>query len=82
MKKILLFFYGLFVLLSCNTLDYTPLENRITELLSSEGGDFAVAFKNLSDGKTILINENEIFHAASTMKTPVMIELFKKKYKY
>ena len=32
----------------------------------------------MDDGKSILINENEVFHAASTMKTPVMIEFFKK----
>ncbi len=40
-------------------------------------GDFAVAFKNLSTKKIILINEKTSFHAASTMKTPVMIEVFK-----
>ncbi len=40
-------------------------------------GDFAVAFKNLSTKKTIFINEKTSFHAASTMKTPVMIEVFK-----
>ena len=40
-------------------------------------GDFAVAFKNLSTNKTIFINEKTSFHAASTMKTPVMIEVFK-----
>ena len=80
MKKLLLFFYGLFVLVSCNTIDYLSLENRITELLNSQKGDFAIAFKNLSNGKTILINENEKFHAASTMKTPVMIEAFKKSF--
>jgi len=32
----------------------------------------------MDDGKSVLINENEVFHAASTMKTPVMIEFFKK----
>ena len=56
-------------------------ETRIKELLNSQKGDFAVAFKNLEDGRTILINENEEFHAASTMKTPVMIEVFKKAQK-
>ena len=41
-------------------------------------GDFAVAFKSLGDTKQqVLINEHEMFHAASTMKTPVMVELFK-----
>ena len=47
-------------------------------MLESQKGTFAVAFKNLDDGSKILINENEEFHAASTMKTPVMIEVFKK----
>jgi beta-lactamase class A len=28
-------------------------------------------------GETLLINEHEVFHAASTMKMPVMIELFR-----
>ncbi len=40
-------------------------------------GDFALAFINLSDtNQKILINVDEKFHAASTMKTPVMIEIF------
>ena len=70
-----------FLLFSCGRGDYyNNLENKITNLLKSHKGSFAVALKNLDDGNTILINENEIFHAASTMKTPVMIELFKKKH--
>ena len=69
------------ILFSCGRGDdYDNLKNKITNLLKSHKGTFAVALKNLEDGNTILINENEIFHAASTMKTPVMIELFKKKY--
>jgi beta-lactamase class A len=40
-------------------------------------GEFAVAYKDLKSKKTIFINENLSFHAASTMKTPVMIEVFK-----
>ncbi|MAD59245.1 MAG: serine hydrolase [Flammeovirgaceae bacterium] len=70
-----------FLLFSCGRGDdYNNLENKITNLLKSHKGSFAVALKNLDNGNTILINENEIFHAASTMKTPVMIELFKKKH--
>tara|TARA_X000000368_G_scaffold368191_1_gene316003 strand:- start:872 stop:1693 length:822 start_codon:yes stop_codon:yes gene_type:complete len=60
--------------------DYASLENNIKEIIKSEKGKFAIAFKNLEDGKEILINENEQFHAASTMKTPVMIEAFKKSF--
>jgi beta-lactamase class A len=51
-------------------------ENIVVELASCEG-TFAVAFKNLSTGELVLINEHEVFHAASTMKTPVMIEVFR-----
>lgn len=54
------------------------LKLGIQERLQELEGDFAVAFKSLDDtSQTILINEREMFHAASTMKTPVMIELFK-----
>ena len=53
------------------------LKEEIVKRLSSEQGQFAVAFKDLTTGETVLINEKESFHAASTMKTPVMIEIFK-----
>lgn len=56
----------------------SELEDEIIEKLESLEGDFAIAFKNMADtSETIFINEREMFHAASTMKTPVMIELFK-----
>lgn len=51
--------------------------NEIKGILSNEKGTFAVGFKNLQTGETLLINEHEIFHAASTMKTPVMVEVLK-----
>ncbi len=63
---------------SCDKkIDYNTLEKKIISKFNNETGNFALAFKNLDDGKEILINENEIFHAASTMKTPVMIEFYK-----
>jgi len=52
----------------------TDIRSQIKELLSKNEGIFAVAFKDLKDGETILINENEVFHAASTMKTAVQLE--------
>ena len=71
----------LFILLTLSSCkyshDYKSLEKKINTFLKSSEGEFAILFKNLSDGKTILINENEEFHAASTMKTPVMIEVFR-----
>ena len=63
---------------SCDKkIDYNILEKKIISKFNNETGNFALAFKNLDDGKEILINENEIFHAASTIKTPVMIEFYK-----
>jgi beta-lactamase class A len=53
------------------------LKLKIENILSKEKGDFAVALKDISTGRELLINEQVEFHAASTMKTPVMIEVFK-----
>ena len=54
------------------------LKENIHEKFATGGGDYALAFKELKTGGTeILINAKEDFHAASTMKTPVMIEVFK-----
>ncbi len=53
------------------------LKQRILDTLSGQKGEFAVAFKDLTSGKTLFIHEHESFHAASTMKTPVMIEVYK-----
>jgi CubicO group peptidase (beta-lactamase class C family)/beta-lactamase class A len=39
--------------------------------------EFALAFEDLSTGQQFFFNEHESFHAASTMKTPVLIETFR-----
>lgn len=52
-------------------------KTAIEAKLKTVEGEFAVTFKDLQTGKTLFINEKENFHAASTMKTPVMIEVFK-----
>lgn len=53
------------------------LRARVQDQLESVEGHFAVAFEDLSTGEQLLINEREDFHAASTMKIPVMIEVFR-----
>jgi beta-lactamase class A len=53
------------------------LIQEFQQLFASEEGVFAMAFKDLNIGDTIYWNEKELFHAASTMKTPVMIEVFR-----
>jgi beta-lactamase class A len=53
------------------------LKKDVQNILTIPGAHFAVAFKDLQTGETLLLNEKDNFHAASTMKTPVLIELFK-----
>ena len=55
----------------------SSIKEKISREFSSAQGTFALAFKDLQTGEEILINERETFHAASTMKTPVMIEVYK-----
>ena len=53
------------------------IESDIQERFEQAEGNFALAFKSLNDTtRQIMINADEMFHAASTMKVPVMIELF------
>ncbi|MHA4807042.1 serine hydrolase [Flavitalea flava] len=49
----------------------------LAEFAKQPTGTFAVAFKDLGTGETFFYNEHDNFHAASTMKTPVMIETYK-----
>lgn len=49
----------------------------LAEDFKNRKGVYAVACKDLTTGKVILVNPYESFHAASTMKTPVMIEVYK-----
>jgi beta-lactamase class A len=69
-------FITLFILNACTT-HKTSLKEEITSELSKVQGSFAVAFVNLATGEKLFINESESFHAASTMKTPVLIEVYK-----
>jgi beta-lactamase class A len=56
--------------------DASQLLDRIRQELAKNQGTFAVAFKDIQTGEQILLHEREVFHAASTMKTPVMIEVY------
>ncbi|MDP1677706.1 MAG: serine hydrolase [Bacteroidota bacterium] len=58
--------------------DFDKLKFLIDSIIATYKGDFAVSFKDISNGKRVDINAHEKFHAASTMKTPVMLEVFNK----
>lgn len=54
------------------------LEKKIEEVLRASGAEtVAVAYYDLASGRELLINPDTNFHAASTMKVPVMIEIFR-----
>lgn len=53
-----------------------PGRAQVEQLIKASGADAAVAFQMLDSSQALYINPDEVFHAASTMKLPVMIELF------
>jgi len=71
----------LLLLAACTTTkprqSMAELRQQISATLQAQEGSFAVAFKDLNTGEELLLNERESFHAASTMKTPVLIEAYK-----
>ena len=53
------------------------LEQALRAAISASGAEVAVAYRTLDGRDEILIEPDKRFHAASTMKVPVMIELFR-----
>ncbi|WP_332732272.1 serine hydrolase [Flavihumibacter sp.] len=67
-----------FACMALNPIDTTVLKQRIVaEFNKQPQALFAVAVKDLSSGDTFLYNDQLEFHAASTMKTPVLVEAYK-----
>lgn len=81
MKKLTYYFLLLILLAGCTTNQPQTagdLKQKIEEHLEKQEGTFAVWFSHLGQPELQLaINPDTLFHAASTMKTPVMVELFK-----
>jgi len=70
--------------LSCksNKEDILILKEKITSILDKEEGNYAIAFIDLGKPQNSLFyREHDHFHAASTMKTPVLFELYKQERK-
>jgi beta-lactamase class A len=53
------------------------LEATLRHLIGASGAEVAVAYRTLDGRAEVLIDPDKSFHAASTMKVPVMIELFR-----
>jgi beta-lactamase class A len=56
----------------------THARSEIARIIAASGADVAVAFRTLDGRDELLIQPDVEFHAASTMKVPVMIELFRR----
>lgn len=51
--------------------------SAVRERLEETGGDFGVAYRDLDTGTEFLIHPDAEFHAASMMKVPVMVRLYR-----
>ena len=54
----------------------SPARAEVLQLIHDSGADVAVVFRTLDHKQEMMIEPDTPFHAASTMKIPVMIELF------
>src|SRR5919108_514972 len=53
------------------------LRERVLTIIANSGAEVAVAFRTLDGQHELLLDRDKPFHAASTMKVPIMIELFR-----
>lgn len=74
----------LILVLACGTLSARmsadgkmSWEEKLKEKIRSSGAEIGLAFKDLETGESFFFEAREMMHAASTMKVPVMIEVFK-----
>ncbi|HTS03181.1 MAG TPA: serine hydrolase [Thermoanaerobaculia bacterium] len=54
------------------------LESTLEEIARASGAKFGIWFKDLSTGLSLSQNPSLVMHAASTMKTPVLLELLRR----
>lgn len=58
--------------------DAAALEARLKALASGGEASYGVVFKDLGSGATVRLGADRVYHAASTMKTPVMLEVLRR----
>ena len=57
--------------------DIDSLRRGVEVEIASSGAEVSLAFRDLQTGEALFIKEKDMVHAASTMKVPVLIEVFK-----
>lgn len=84
MRFSLIVIFLLVIISGCSEMDvkkksvnYSELKTKLTEIITSSGAEVGIAVKDLETDSTLFINSEQMMHAASTMKVPVMIELFR-----
>ena len=55
----------------------STLTARVQKLVAASGAEVAVVMKTVDGRDEIRLDAHKVFHAASTMKIPIMIELFR-----
>lgn len=60
-----------------SALNIEDLRTRLEKGIKESGAEVGLAFKDLESGESLLIRADVMMHAASLMKVPVMIEVFR-----
>jgi beta-lactamase class A len=58
--------------------DLAPLETAIRSRLAGEPGEYGIVVIDLETGRSLGVNDALAVHAASTMKVPVLLELYRR----
>jgi len=69
--------FAAFLLVQNSARDTSQLQDQLRRIIASSGAEVAVAYRTLDGKSELLLDADKTFHAASTMKVPVMIELFR-----
>ena len=69
--------FAAFLVVHNPSADASQLEDQLRRIIASSSADVAVAYHSLDGKAELLLDADKPFHAASTMKVPVMIELFR-----
>lgn len=77
MNKLWAFIGSIIFLAACSGNPRENLRTDLNRMLDSLPGTHAVAFWDLTSDDSLMIHPDASFHAASTMKTPVMLEVFR-----
>ena len=84
MRKFIIFlcFFFIFNIILTNSawavssVSYRALEKEIIDLIDQKQGTYGVYVMDLKTGQICGVNEDTVFHAASTFKVPVNLYLF------